>query len=322
MKALVLRKLTEIYKNGIKAHQAIDLEVDEGDFFALLGPNGAGKTTAIGIVTSLVNKTSGVVEVFGHDMDRELEVAKSCIGLVPQEINFNLFETLFTIVVNQAGFYGIPRPLARVRAEKYLKQLQLWERRNSIARTLSGGMKRRLMIARALMHEPRLLILDEPTAGGDIEIRRSMWEFLREINEQGTTTILTTHYLEEAENLCRNVAIIEGGNIIERDSMANVLRKLQTEVFVFNLRESRDVAPSLSGFTAVLSDPHTLEIEMSKTQSLNDIFAQLSAQGIAVNSMRNKVNRLEELFIRLVDGSASAGRLAAGDVRTVAVSGS
>src|ERR1700722_4639617 len=303
MQALALRQLTKTYKNGIKALKAIDLEVDEGDFFALLGPNGAGKTTAIGIVTSLVNKTSGVVEVFGHDIDRELEVAKSCIGLVPQEINFNMFETCFTIVVNQAGFYGIPRSLAKQRAEKYLKQLQLWERRNSIARSLSVGMKRRLMIARALMHEPKLLILDEPTAGVDIEIRRSMWEFLRNINEQGTTIILTTHYLEEAENLCRNIAIIEGGNIIERDTMANVLRKLQTEVFVFNLREPRSLAPQLAGFTAILSDDHTLEIEMSKTQSLNDIFAQLSAQGIAVNSMRNKVNRLEELFVRLVDGS-------------------
>jgi ABC-2 type transport system ATP-binding protein len=308
MQALVLRQLTKVYKNGIKALKAIDLEVDEGDFFALLGPNGAGKTTAIGIVTSLVNKTSGVVEVFGHDIDRELEVAKSCIGLVPQEINFNLFETCLTIVVNFAGFYGIPRPIAKQRAEKYLKQLQLWERRDSIARSLSGGMKRRLMIARALMHEPRLLILDEPTAGVDIEIRRSMWEFLRNINDAGTTIILTTHYLEEAENLCRNVAIIEGGNIIERDSMANVLRKLQTEVFVFNLRDARNAAPRLSGFTAVLVDAHTLEIEMSKTQSLNDIFAQLSAQGVAVTSMRNKVNRLEELFIRLVDGRASAGR--------------
>jgi ABC-2 type transport system ATP-binding protein len=316
MKALVLRQLSKIYKNGIKALKAIDLEVDEGDFFALLGPNGAGKTTAIGIVTSLVNKTSGVVEVFGHDIDRELEVAKSCIGLVPQEINFNQFETCFTIVVNQAGFYGIPRPLAKQRAEKYLKQLQLWERRNSIARALSGGMKRRLMIARALMHEPKLLILDEPTAGVDIEVRRSMWEFLRNINDAGTTIILTTHYLEEAENLCRNVAIIEGGNIIERDSMVNVLRKLQTEVFVFNLRESRSAAPALSGFTAVLSDDHTLEIEMSKTQSLNDIFAQLSAQGIAVSSMRNKVNRLEELFIRLVDGSALAGRASAAQAAT------
>src|SRR5258706_8474328 len=318
MQALVLRQLTKTYKNGIKALKAIDLEVDEGDFFALLGPNGAGKTTAIGIVTSLVTKTGGVVEVFGHDIDRELEAAKSCIGVVPQEINFNQFETCFTIVVNQAGFYGIPRPLAKQRAEKYLKQLQLWDRRNSIARALSGGMKRRLMIARALMHEPRLLILDEPTAGVDIEIRRSMWEFLRNINEQGTTIILTSHYLEEAENLCRNIAIIEGGRIIERDSMINVLRKLQTEVFVFNLRDSRSAAPRLNGFTAVLSDDHTLEIEMSKTQSLNDIFAQLSAQGIAVNSMRNKVNRLEELFIRLVDGSASAGRASSGGVTAAA----
>src|SRR3984957_6810722 len=318
MQALVLRQLVKTYKNGIKALKAIDLEVEEGDFFALLGPNGAGKTTAIGIVTSLVNKTSGIVEVFGHDIDRELEAAKSCIGLVPQEINFNLFETCFDIVVNQAGFYGIPRPLAKQRAEKYLKQLQLWERRNSIARSLSGGMKRRLMIARALMHEPQLLILDEPTAGVDIEIRRSMWEFLRNINDAGTTIILTTHYLEEAEYLCRNIAIIDHGNIIERDSMVNVLRKLQTEVFVFNLRDSREIAPQLSGFSAVLSDDHTLEIEMSKAQSLNDIFAQLSAQGIAVNSMRNKVNRLEELFIRLVDGSASRGRALAGRAETAA----
>ena len=319
MHALVLRQLTKVYKNGIQALKAIDLTVEEGDFFALLGPNGAGKTTAIGITTSLVNKTSGVVEVFGHDIDTDLEAAKSCIGLVPQEINFNMFETPYTIVVNQAGFYGIPRMLAKQRAEKYLKQLQLWDRRNSIARALSGGMKRRLMIARALMHEPKLLILDEPTAGVDIEIRRSMWDFLRDINEQGTTIILTTHYLEEAESLCRNVAIIEGGNIIERDSMANVLRKLQTEVFVFNLRDARDAAPVLEGFTALLSDDHTLEIEMSKTQSLNDIFAQLSAQGIAVTSMRNKVNRLEELFIRLVDGSILAGQALKGAALAQAV---
>jgi ABC-2 type transport system ATP-binding protein len=306
MQALALRQLTKTYKNGIKALKGIDLEVAEGDFFALLGPNGAGKTTAIGIVTSLVNKTSGTVEVFGHDMDRELETAKSCIGVVPQEINFNVFETAFTIVVNQAGFYGIPRALAKQRAEKYLKQLQLWDRRNSIARGLSGGMKRRLMIARALMHEPRLLILDEPTAGVDIEIRRSMWEFLRNINEQGTTIILTTHYLEEAENLCRNVAIIEGGRIIERDTMANVLRKLPTEVFVFNLGASLAEPPNLPGFRTVLADDHTLEVEVTMGQSLNDIFAQLSAKGIVINSMRNKVNRLEELFIRLVDNSTRA----------------
>jgi ABC-2 type transport system ATP-binding protein len=309
MQALVLRQLTKTYKNGIKALKGLDLEVDEGDFFALLGPNGAGKTTAIGIVTSLVNKTGGVVEVFGHDIDRELEAAKSCIGIVPQEINFNLFESVFTIVVNMAGFYGIPRTLAKLRAEKYLKQLQLWDRRHSIARSLSGGMKRRLMIARALMHEPKLLILDEPTAGVDIEIRRSMWEFLRNINDAGTTIILTTHYLEEAENLCRNVAIIEGGRIIERDSMANVLRKLQTEIFVFNLSESLAEAPELPGYQTTLPDDHTLEIEVSKGQSLNDIFAQLSARGIEVNSMRNKVNRLEELFIRLVDVSARATAL-------------
>jgi len=306
MQALALRQLTKVYKNGIKALKGIDLEVAEGDFFALLGPNGAGKTTAIGIVTSLVNKTSGAVEVFGHDMDRELETAKSCIGVVPQEVNFNMFESVFTIVVNQAGFYGIPRGLAKQRAEKYLKQLQLWERRNSIARALSGGMKRRLMIARALMHEPRLLILDEPTAGVDIEIRRSMWEFLRDLNERGTTIILTTHYLEEAENLCRNVAIIEGGRIIESDSMVNVLRKLQTEIFVLNLGSSLSATPEIPGFRATLADDHTLEVEVSKGQNLNEIFARLSAQGIEVNSMRNKVNRLEELFIRLVDVSARA----------------
>jgi len=244
--------------------------------------------------------------VFDHDIDRELERAKSCIGIVPQEINFNMFESLFTILVNQAGFYGIPRRLAKQRAETYLKQLQLWDRRNSIARSLSGGMKRRLMIARALMHEPKLLILDEPTAGVDIEIRRSMWEFLRNINEAGTTIILTTHYLEEAENLCRNVAIIEGGRIIERDTMANVLRKLQTEVFVFNLSEPVALAPALPGFRNEMTDDHTLEVEVSRGQSLNDIFSQLSSQGVQVNSMRNKVNRLEELFMRLVDNSARA----------------
>jgi ABC-2 type transport system ATP-binding protein len=306
MQALVLRQLTKVYKNGIKALKGIDLEVAEGDFFALLGPNGAGKTTAIGIITSLVNKTGGTVEVFGYDLDLKLELAKSCIGIVPQEVNFNVFESVFTIVVNQAGFYGIPRHLAKQRAEKYLKQLQLWDRRNSVARSLSGGMKRRLMIARALMHEPRLLILDEPTAGVDIEIRRSMWDFLRKINDEGTTIILTTHYLEEAESLCRNIAIIEGGRIIERDTMANVLRKLQTETFVFNLSDPRTTPPELPAYKAVLTDDHTLEVEVSKGQSLNDIFAQLSSQGVRVTSMRNKVNRLEELFMRLVDDSVRA----------------
>ena len=312
MQALVLRQLMKKYKNGVQALKGIDLAVDEGDFFALLGPNGAGKTTVNGIVTSLVNKTSGVVEVFGHDIDRELEVAKSCIGIVPQEINFNQFESVFTIVVNQAGFYGVDRPIAKQRAEKYLKQLQLWERRDSIARSLSGGMKRRLMIARALMHEPQLLILDEPTAGVDIEVRRTMWEFLRNINDQGTTIILTTHYLEEAENLCRNVAIIDHGRIIERDSMANVLRKLQKEIFVFNLRDARTTPPQLPGFRCTLPEAHTLEVEVSRGQNLNEIFGRLSAEGIEVDSMRNKVNRLEEMFIRLVDteakSAAAAGR--------------
>jgi ABC-2 type transport system ATP-binding protein len=302
MQALSVRGLTKTYKNGVQALKGLDLDVDEGDFFALLGPNGAGKTTLIGIVTSLVNRTAGGVSVFGYDIDRDLEAAKSCIGVVPQELNFNMFETPETIVVNQAGFYGIERRVARERAERYLKQLQLWDKRNSIARGLSGGMKRRLMIARALMHEPRLLILDEPTAGVDIEIRRSMWEFLREINARGTTIILTTHYLEEAETLCRNIAIIDGGLIVERDRMSSLLRRLHTETFVLNLRDALEAAPRLEHYATTLVDDHTLEVEVSKEQSLNDIFLRLSALGIQVLSMRNKVNRLEEIFIRLVEG--------------------
>jgi ABC-2 type transport system ATP-binding protein len=312
MNALSVRDLTKTYKNGVQALKGVDLDVEQGDFFALLGPNGAGKTTLIGIVTSLVNKSSGHASVFGHDIDRELEVAKACIGIVPQEMNFNMFETPFTIVVNQAGFYGIPRPVARQRAEQYLKQLQLWDKRNNISRGLSGGMKRRLMIARALMHEPRLLILDEPTAGVDIEIRRSMWDFLREINERGTTIILTTHYLEEAETLCRNIAIIDGGRIVERDRMSSLLRRLNTEVFVLNLRSSLQQAPKLdSTIATTLTDDHTLEVEINKEQNLNEVFAQLSAAGIEVLSMRNKVNRLEEIFMRLVErGAASAAQAA------------
>jgi ABC-2 type transport system ATP-binding protein len=301
MNALSVRGLTKTYKNGIQALKGVDLDVEQGDFFALLGPNGAGKTTLIGIVTSLVNKSSGQASVFGHDIDRELEAAKTCIGIVPQELNFNQFETPYTIVVNQAGFYGIPRPLARERAEKYLKQLQLWDRKDKMSRGLSGGMKRRLMIARALVHEPRLLILDEPTAGVDIEIRRSMWDFLREINEQGTTIILTTHYLEEAETLCRNIAIINGGLIVERDRMSSLLRRLNTETFVLNLRNSLDAAPRLAGYGIVLVDDHTLEVETAKEQNLNDVFGGLSSLGIEVLSMRNKVNRLEEIFMRLVE---------------------
>jgi ABC-2 type transport system ATP-binding protein len=305
MLALSLKNLTKTYKNGVQALKGINLDVEEGDFFALLGPNGAGKTTAIGIVTSLVNKSGGKIEVFGHDTDTELEVAKSCIGLVPQEINFNQFEAVETIVVNQAGFYGIPRQLARERTEKYLRQLQLWDKRRSMARSLSGGMKRRLMIARALVHEPRLLILDEPTAGVDIENRRSMWEFLSETNQRGTTIILTTHYLEEAEHLCRHIAIIDEGQIIEHDRMSNVIRKLQTETFVFNLRKGIAAAPPLPAYEVKLIDDHTLEIEVDREQNLNDIFARLSDAGIEVLSMRNKVNRLEDFFMKLVEGKVN-----------------
>jgi ABC-2 type transport system ATP-binding protein len=301
MLALSTRALTKTYKNGVHALRGVELDVEEGDFFALLGPNGAGKTTLIGIVTSLVNKSSGTAAVFGHDIDRDLERAKACIGVVPQELNFNQFESPLTIVVNQAGFYGIPRAEARVRAEKYLKQLQLWDKRNGAARGLSGGMKRRLMIARALMHEPKLLILDEPTAGVDIEIRRSMWDFLREINTNGTTIILTTHYLEEAETLCRNIAIINKGNIVERDGMGNLLLSLQTETFVLNTRKPVTVAPSVPGIDLRLVDEHTLEADISKDQNLNELFARLTALGIDIVSMRNKVNRLEEIFMRLVE---------------------
>ena len=307
MLALSIRGLTKTYRNGVQALRGVDLDVEQGDFFALLGPNGAGKTTLIGIITSLVNKTAGTASVFGHDIDSQLERAKSCIGVVPQELNFNQFETPLTIVVNQAGFYGIPRAVARVRAEKYLRQLQLWDKRNGIARGLSGGMKRRLMIARALMHEPRLLVLDEPTAGVDIEIRRSMWEFLNDINAHGTTIILTTHYLEEAENLCRNIAIIDNGHIVERDRMSNLLRGLHTETFVLNLRDPVAVAPQVDGFVLTWIDEHTLEAEVSKNQSLNGLFAQLAAQRLDVLSMRNKVNRLEEVFMRLVEHRGSHG---------------
>ena len=301
MYALSIRGLTKTYKNGVQALRGVDLDVEQGDFFALLGPNGAGKTTLIGILTSLVNKSAGTVSVFGHDIDRELEAAKACIGIVPQELNFNQFETPQTILVNQAGFYGIERGLARERTEKYLSLLQLSDKRNKMARGLSGGMKRRLMIARALVHEPRLLILDEPTAGVDIEIRRSMWDFLREINARGTTIILTTHYLEEAETLCRNIAIINGGLIAERDRMSSLLRKLKAETFVLSLREAVASVPQVPGYEFDLIDEHTLEVEVSKEQSLNEVFARLTAQGIGVLSMRNKVNRLEEIFMKLVE---------------------
>ncbi len=306
MKALSLSQLTKTYRNGVQALKGIDLDVEQGDFFALLGPNGAGKTTAIGIISSLVTKTSGRASVFGHDLDTDLEAAKACLGLVPQEINFNMFEKVSTVILNQAGFYGIPRSIAKPRVERWLKVLQLWDKREAVSRTLSGGMKRRLMIARALIHEPRLLILDEPTAGVDIEVRRSMWDFLRELNEQGTTIILTTHYLEEAESLCRNIAIIDHGRIVENDRMSTVLRKLHSEVFVLNLREPMQQMPALPDYRLKSPDERTLEVEVNKEQNLNDVFAQLSALGIEVLSMRNKANRLEELFMRLVDSHDTA----------------
>ncbi|HEX6260035.1 MAG TPA: ABC transporter ATP-binding protein, partial [Woeseiaceae bacterium] len=301
MHALSIQNLTKTYPNGVQALKGIDFDVDAGDFYALLGPNGAGKTTAIGIICSLVNKSGGQVEVFGHDIDRELEAAKSCIGLVPQEINLNLFETVLNVVLNQAGYYGIERTVAMQRAEKYLKELRLWDRRFDAARTLSGGMKRRLMIARALAHEPKLLILDEPTAGVDIEIRRSMWEFLRRINDAGTTIILTTHYLEEAESLCRHVAIIDHGVIIENARMSTVLRKLQREVFVLSLRDPLDSVPELPGFEAALVARDELEVAVDSGHDLNELFDGLNARGIRILSLRNKANRLEELFISLVE---------------------
>jgi ABC-2 type transport system ATP-binding protein len=301
MDALVLKDLRKVYRNGVEALKGIDLVVREGDFFALLGPNGAGKTTAIGIITSLIRKSSGSVSVFGYDIERDRDAAKSCIGVVPQEINLNMFERNDNTLVNQAGYYGVPAAVAKGRAEKYLKALHLWDRRLDVARTLSGGMKRRLMIARALVHEPRLVILDEPTAGVDIEIRRSMWDFMREINAAGVTIILTTHYLEEAESLCRNIAIIDEGRIIENDSMKNVIGKLQLESFVLSLQEPIQQPPPLDGYAVRLRNEHEIEVDVAKGQGLNRVFEALSAQSLHVSSMRTKTNRLEELFMRLVE---------------------
>ena len=307
MQALSIKNLTKTYSNGNQALKGIDLSVAAGDFYALLGPNGAGKTTAIGIVSSLVNKSGGEVEVFGHNIDTDLEAAKACIGVVPQEVNLNLWETVGNIVANQAGYYGLSGRLARQRVEKHLRALRLWDRREDIARSLSGGMKRRLMIARALVHEPRLLILDEPTAGVDIEIRRSMWEYLQEINAAGTTIILTTHYLEEAESLCRHIAIIDEGAIIEDARMSEVLRKLQREVFVLSLAAELSEAPRLEGFSAELRDNGELEVEKGPGRDLNDLFMALNDQNIHVTSLRNKANRLEELFMRLVEKKPAGG---------------
>ncbi|KXX66158.1 ABC transporter ATP-binding protein [Marichromatium gracile] len=301
MLALDVQQLTKTYKGGFQALKGVDLTVEEGDFFALLGPNGAGKSTFIGILSSLVNKSSGRVSVFGHDLDRDPERVKSCIGLVPQEFNFNLFLPVFEVVLNQAGYYGIPRREAKVRAERYLRQLDLWDRRDTEMRRLSGGLKRRLMIARALVHQPRLLILDEPTAGVDIEIRRSMWSFLRELNAEGTTIILTTHYLEEAESLCRNIAIIQHGELVERSTMGALLGKLHTETFVLNLKGQVSELPELGGFVLQHLDDCTLEVEMNRDHTINGLFEALSRNGIEVISLRNKQNRLERLFLDMVE---------------------
>ncbi|ASD89566.1 ABC transporter ATP-binding protein [Salmonella enterica] len=297
--ALELQQLKKTYPGGVQALRGIDLQVEAGDFYALLGPNGAGKSTTIGIISSLVNKTSGRVNVFGYDLEKVVVNAKRQLGLVPQEFNFNPFETVQQIVVNQAGYYGVEHKEAVLRSEKYLKQLDLWEKRSERARMLSGGMKRRLMIARALMHEPKLLILDEPTAGVDIELRRSMWGFLKDLNAKGTTIILTTHYLEEAEMLCRNIGIIQHGELVENTSMKNLLSKLKSETFILDLAPKSPL-PKLTGYQYRLVDTSTLEVEVLREQGVNSVFSQLSEQGVQVLSMRNKANRLEELFVSLV----------------------
>ena len=302
--ALKIRGLEKRYDNGVKALKGIDLTVQAGEFYALLGPNGAGKSTTIGVIASLVKKTAGKVEVFGHDIDVHFNAAKRCLGLVPQEFNFSQFETVMQIVVNQAGFYGVPREKAMQRAEELLKPLQLWEKRNEPSRQLSGGMKRRLMIARAMMHEPKLLILDEPTAGVDIELRRSMWGFLRELNRQGTTIVLTTHYLEEAEMLCRHIGIINHGEIIEDTSMKSLLARMNQETFVLDSPSLPKPFPELPGYPHRVVDDHSVEIDVPRQQGLNELFQLLTAQGITVSSMRNKANRLEELFVQLVSQPA------------------
>ena len=301
--ALELSRLTKTYSGGVQALKGIDLNVEAGDFYALLGPNGAGKSTTIGIISSLVNKSGGSVRVFGYDLEKEVVNAKRQLGLVPQEFNFNPFETVLQIVVNQAGYYGVERREAQQRAEKYLTQLDLWGKRNERARMLSGGMKRRLMIARALIHQPRLLILDEPTAGVDIELRRSMWSFLTELNREGITIILTTHYLEEAEQLCRNIGIIDHGQIVKNTSMRELLKQLHVETFLLDLKESQLVAPELGNYPSRLIDHHTLEVQVEKSQGVTELFRLLGAQGIEVLSLRNKTNRLEELFVSLVENN-------------------
>mgnify|MGYP003333129945 CR=1 FL=1 len=301
--ALEIEQLYKTYDNGFTALQGISLAVQEGDFFALLGPNGAGKSTTLGVVSSLVNKSQGQVRVFGYDLDADLSAAKQLMGIVPQEFNFNMFERVIDIVVQQAGYYGIPKVEAKQRATELLKQLGLWDQHKQAARTLSGGMKRRLMIARALVHRPKLLILDEPTAGVDIELRRSMWAFLEQINAQGTTIILTTHYLEEAESLCRNIAIIDHGKIVENTSMQSLLRQLNTETFILDLAEELHKLPESPDYRAHLLNPQQLQVTINRQQNLNKVFEALSDMGVQVTSMRNKTNRLEELFIDLVQNN-------------------
>ncbi|TWI53145.1 ABC-2 type transport system ATP-binding protein [Pseudomonas duriflava] len=307
-KALSIRQLTKTYGNGFHALKGIDLDVAEGDFFALLGPNGAGKSTTIGILSTLVNKSGGEVSAFGHDLDQDPAGLKRCLGVVPQEFNFNQFEKTFDILVTQAGYYGIPARVAKERAEEYLTQLGLWDKRDTPSRMLSGGMKRRLMIARALIHKPRLLILDEPTAGVDIELRRSMWTFLTELNRQGISIILTTHYLEEAEQLCRNIAIIDHGRIVENTSMRQLLQKLHVETFILDVKQSLSKAPVLAGYPVRLISEHSVEVQVDKSLGINDLFVQLNAQGMEVISMRNKANRLEELFVSLVEKNLAKGK--------------
>lgn len=305
-KALSISNLQKTYASGTKALKGIDLEVDKGDFFALLGPNGAGKSTAIGIISSLVNKTSGQVKVFGHDLDKNQVKAKTMLGLVPQEFNFNMFEGVEQIILQQAGYYGISRREAKKRSQPLLEQLGLWDKRKAQSRELSGGMKRRLMIARGLIHDPKLLILDEPTAGVDIELRRSMWEFMKELNQKGTTIVLTTHYLEEAESLCRNIAIINHGEIVENTDMKSLLAKLDMETFVLDTTGLPEQLPDMNGYDMRKRDDSTLEVDVQKGSGINGVFAALSQNNIEVLSMRNKANRLEELFVRLVENKSTA----------------
>ncbi len=303
MEALTIRGLKKTYGNGFEALKGIDLDVGPGDFFALLGPNGAGKSTTISIISALVKKTAGSIQIFGHDLDRDPDEAKRLLGLVPQEINFNQFETVLNVVVNQAGYHGIPRREGIQRAEKRLRELSLWDKRDVVTRTLSGGMKRRLMIARALVHDPKLLILDEPTAGVDIENRRSMWDLLREINRSGTTIILTTHYLEEAENLCRNIAIINHGRIIENSTMSELLARMHTSRYILELETPIETLPRLEGFSLERLDAMTVEVNVPRTLGIHSLFDRLAEQGIRVHGLRNADNRLEQLFLDLVEES-------------------